>query len=235
MPKSCEGRIFPNLQMLGRVWRSHRHSDWELRWKLQAPSPHSTRKTRWMSSGYRNLWMFVDDGPMHQPSPWMMTMTMLAGAVQLHAWWASEWHLELATLPPLYKQQAAEEHQIQSAEASSNVQKLLLCCRHEDKKKHRADLQHEHHKTEYRDQETISEVKLLMNRPTHVLWVVSTDITFKALCVTETATEIWLRVMWAQESFRNGNWNASSIRKGLLPFYATWPTTWMPRNLRSFL
>ena len=135
MPKSCERRVFSNLQMLGRVWRSHRHSDLELRWKLQAPSPRSTRTTRWMSSGYRNLWMFVDDGPMHQPSPWMMTMTMLAGAVQLHAWWASEWHLELATLPPLYKQQAAEEHQIQSAEASSNVQKLLLCCRHEDQQK----------------------------------------------------------------------------------------------------
>lgn len=155
MPKSSERRIFSNLQMLGRVWRSHRHSDWELRWKLQAPNPHSTRKTRWMSSGYRNLWMFVDDGPMRQPSPWMMTTMMLGWAVQLHAWWASEWYLELATLPPSYKQQAEEQQTI--CRSFSRCAKIATFLSPQGSNTERT--YNEPHKTEYRDQETIPEVK----------------------------------------------------------------------------
>lgn len=163
---------------------------------------------------------------MRQPSPWMMTMTMLGWAVQLHAWWASEWHLELATLPPLYKQQAEEQQTI--------CRSFFKCAKIATRIEHRADLQRTPQNRVQGPRNNFWS-EMLMNRSTHILWVVSANINFKALCLTETATEIWLRVMWAQECFRDGNWNASSIRKGLLPLYATWPTTWMPRNLRCLI
>ena len=119
-----------------------------------------------MSFGHKNLWMIVDDGPLRQLPPWMMKMIMPGWVVQLHAWWACEWHLELAALPPLYKQKAEEQQTI--------CRSYVKCA------KIAALLSPQGSNTEWIYNEPTKRVQwprnnfwseMFMDRPTHVLWV----------------------------------------------------------------